>query len=823
MMNPTVEKANQKPVSERCSPRTLLAGVRVADFSRTVAAGFCAKLLAELGARVTRCETGSADSGPLRPAESWLAELPQGERAALEAYLHGDKEAGGFDPFVSGNRRRAEDLIAECGLVVEDLLPSEREATGWERILQNIERSREQSSEPAPIDVSVTDFGQAGARANTWATELTRYALSGQLALNGEAKGQPYYFPGNQAAYVGGLYACVGALLALVDRGSADGAGGEEPITRVEHATVDGLSTLHQLAIELWCNAGIETTRQGNRHHLAHPNTILPCKSGWVVAAMIGSTPPELLAALTQDPGFASDPRFSTAEGRMTHPDAFDRRLGAWLAGQTKDDAVRAAQTLQLPFGRVRGLSEVLADPHYVAREFWITRASDEPGPVSGIALPGVPFRLTDAPAVPERAPMLLPRNKNAQPLAGLRVLELTAVWVGPMVGRILAEQGAEVTLVEWNRSPLAISIPKRKTGLPGAGLGTERLQHLHTDTHHRGKRSLALNLATETGRALLRELARNCDVLVENFRPGVLEGWGCGYDTLASENPGLVALSLSGFGRGAPLEQWRTLGPTLEGETGWASLMGAREGAPLKHAEALTDPIGALNGLVALLAAIHRQRRTGRGCHIDLSQAECGLRQIGEKIGLYALDSTPPARRGNRHPAMAPHGVFRCRGDDAWIALSVCGSAEWAGLCRAAGWREWLADSALEALAGRKAREEEIERRLARWCAERDRETALDTLNAHGVSAAPMLSIRELCEHESLGQRAALVTVKSSDRPPLTHLRTPIALSGRSPLYRQAPRYGADTRRVLREWLDLDENQITDLAGAGVVALSES
>ena len=237
---------------------------------------------------------------------------------------------------------------------------------------------------------------------------------------------------------------------------------------------------------------------------------------------------------------------------------------------------MRAAQTLHLPLRRGRGLPGGLAARHYVARELWFTRASDEPGPVSGIALPGVPFRLTDAPAVPERAPMLLPRNKNAQPLAGLRVLELTAVWVGPMVGRILAEQGAEVTLVEWNRSPLVLPIPKRKTGLPGAGLGTERLQHLHTDTHHRGKRSLALNLATETGRALLRELARNCDVLVENFRPGVLEGWGCGYDALASENPGLVALSPPGFGRGTPLEPWGTRGPHLGGETGVAAVGGS-------------------------------------------------------------------------------------------------------------------------------------------------------------------------------------------------------------------------------------------------------
>ncbi|MEE8555771.1 MAG: CoA transferase, partial [bacterium] len=419
-----------------------------------------------------------------------------------------------------------------------------------------------------------------------------------------------------------------------------------------------------------------------------------------------------------------------------------------------------------------------------------------------------------------------------ALPLTGLRVLELSAAWAGPMAGRILAEFGAEVARIEWRPAeapePRPVTAPPKAGGTAGNEVANEaNLAALHRAAHHRGKASVAIDLAGEGGRRLLRRLVAECGVLLENFRPGVLEGWGCGYDALAAENPALVMLSMSGFGATGPRSPWRALGSTVEGEAGWCALMGEAEGPPLKHGEALADPVAALNGLAVLLAALRSRDASGRGMHIDLSQAECALRQIGERIGLRSLEAKEPERRGNRHTAMAPHGVYPCAGADRWLAVSVRSGEEWRRLCGALGWGDWAEDRKLARLPGRLGRRDDIDRRLAAWSATRAPEEAQAILDEAGVTCAPVLGVAELRQWAHLSARGGFVELESTGGGMLSHVRTPLtvsgmALSGMAPHHRPAAPYGADTARVLGAWLGMDVESVRALAREGVVALAE-
>jgi crotonobetainyl-CoA:carnitine CoA-transferase CaiB-like acyl-CoA transferase len=818
-------------------PQTrLLAGLRAVDCSRTFAGGFCAKLLAELGAAVTRCAL--AGRAPVLDPEARA--LSPGERAVLAAWLHGDKSEAALDPGDVAERGRLAGLLAGADWVVEDWRPAERATLGWDAWLAGWTETP-----PPPIDVSVTDFGLSGPLREASATELTRHAWAAQIfPLEGPA-GVPAGFPAWQGACVGGLHAALGALLAWHARAQDGAPSSAEPGRApwlVEHATVEGLASLHQIAVERWhAQGGTEPVAATVPPNSAQP--LQPCRDGHIVAALAATTPPELLAALTGDPAFSEDSRLADPARRARHGAAFDERLRRWLGGRTREEAVRAAQALQLPFGRVRTLAEVLAEPHYAARKFWRRISVDGLGPVR---LPGLPFRVaTDSapaasaradgrrvqtPARPlkarhgctdeevrswalnGRAPPLhrMERERGGEgrlPLAGLRVLELSAAWAGPMVGRILAEFGAEVARVEWRP--------------PGAAQPARRFREaLDRAAHHRGKAALALDLTRAPGWALLRRLASRADALVENFRPGVLEGWGCGYEALAADNPGLILLSLSGFGRGGPLGEWRALGTTIEGEAGWATLAGERAGAtggpPRLHPEALADPVAALNGLLALLAALRQRRLVSRGMHLDLSQAEGALRQIGERVALTSRERGQPGRPPDEH--MTPHGVYRCAGDSSWLAVACRDDAEWRGLCSALGWPDWLAAPELATATGRCERREAIDHRLVESLAALALVEAWARLHAQGVTAAPVQDIAALCRWPHLIERGAFICLPTLDGRSVTHLRTPLAIPGIAARHEPAHAYGADTRHILREWLAIEDAEHQALVAQGVI-----
>jgi len=307
--------------------------------------------------------------------------------------------------------------------------------------------------------------------------------------------------------------------------------------------------------------------------------------------------------------------------------------------------------------------------------------------------------------------------------LAGLRVLEFTSAMAGPWVGRIMAACGAEVIRVESRDFPDVVRGYSRPDDPEHVPRPTE--SPWFTDWNA-GKLFVALDLRRPRGVELAIKLAARADVVVENHAAGVMDRLGLGWQQLSAANPRLVMLSSSGYGATGPAAGYVSWGPNIMALSGMAAASGFTGRECTMDQYAFPDPMTALHGLFAVMSALEHRRRselggdTGQGQHIDLSQFECTAGLAGELL-VDALAGSSAGATPSQQPASdCPEGVYRCSGEDCWLALSVQGDVQWAGLCRVLGRSAWLADAGLAHADGRLERANEINEGISDWTAER-------------------------------------------------------------------------------------------------------
>lgn len=337
--------------------------------------------------------------------------------------------------------------------------------------------------------------------------------------------------------------------------------------------------------------------------------------------------------------------------------------------------------------------------------------------------------------------------TKNAAgALAGLRVLEFTSAMAGPWVGRIMAACGAEVVRVESRDFPDVVrgySRPDDPEHVPRPGESP-----WFTDWNA-GKLFVALDLRRPRGVELAVKLAARADVVVENHAAGVMDRLGLGWQQLSAANPRLVMLSSSGYGATGPAAGYVSWGPNIMALSGMAAASGFAERECTMDQYAFPDPMTALHGLFAVMSALEHRRQTGRGQYVDLSQFECTAGLAGELL-VDALAGLSVGATPSRQPASAcPEGVYRCSGEDRWLALSVQDDGQWAGLCRVLGRSAWLADAGLVRADGRLERANEINEGISDWTAERSPFEASEQLQAAGVAAAPVQNVDDQYHHD--------------------------------------------------------------------------
>ncbi len=373
-------------------------------------------------------------------------------------------------------------------------------------------------------------------------------------------------------------------------------------------------------------------------------------------------------------------------------------------------------------------------------------------------------------------------------PLHGLKVIELARVLAGPWAGQTLADLGAEVIKVETPAGD-----DTRKWGPPFIERdGDTSAAYFHSA--NRGKSSVTADFRTPEGQELVRDLVRDADVLIENFKVGGLAKYGLDYDSLKRVNPRLVYCSITGFGQTGPYAHRAGYDYIIQGMCGLMSITGDTVGQPQKAGVAVTDLVTGLYSVIAIQAALHQRATTGRGQHIDMALMDCGVAILANQALNYLASGVPPARIGNAHMNLVPYQVFDCA--DGWIIIATGNDSQYKRLCAVLGRQDLADDPAYQSNAGRIAGREdligELTRETLRW-------PKLDLLRAcedQGIPAGPINDIAEVFadpQVKARGMRAEDNTVPLV-RPPFFFSDAEIA-----PL-RAAPALGADTARLAKD-----------------------
>ncbi|MBW8784530.1 MAG: CoA transferase [Novosphingobium sp.] len=394
-------------------------------------------------------------------------------------------------------------------------------------------------------------------------------------------------------------------------------------------------------------------------------------------------------------------------------------------------------------------------------------------------------------------------------PLGGVRVLDFTRVLAGPAASLALADLGAEVIKVEP----------------PGTGDETRTFPPMRDGESHyylsvnRGKKSIVLDLKSEAGVQLAKDLAAKCDIVVENYRPGVMERLGLGYETLAAINPRLIYCAISGYGQTGPLKDNPSFDIVLQAMSGALAMNGELGGLPTKLGIPVGDLVGGINGPIGILAALYERERTGRGRLIDVSLMDGLLGMLGYIAQLAFFTGRDPERLGSQHPNLVPYGIFPAR-DDGSIVIACLTPGFWGRICQSIGRPELTADPRYDTLEKRRDARGEVNEILSAFTRQHAVDELVAIFTAHQVPHAPILGVIEALSQPQAAAREMVVEVEHPTLGPIPIVNRSIKFPEQpQPPPASPPVLGQHTAAILSELLGLDAERIEQLRAAKVVA----
>ena len=411
--------------------------------------------------------------------------------------------------------------------------------------------------------------------------------------------------------------------------------------------------------------------------------------------------------------------------------------------------------------------------------------------------------------------------NDLPMPLEGVRVLDLGMFWAGPFAGKLLADAGAEVIKIESPSHPDNLRILARGV-YPGGEAGERPWNRSGMiNERNRGKRGAAIELGTEAGRAIFRELVAISDVVIQNFSTRVMSNWGLDYPQLRKINSGIILCSIYSQGSQGPESGFVSFGGTLEQIGGITNLTGYQNELPGGFTIQLPDPMGGALAAGMVVAALRQRRITGEGSLIDISQRENVTAILGDEIVGHQLGARPAERLGNRDQLMAPQGCYPCDGEDAWVTLAVANDEEWSRLCEAIGQPNLQEDDRFATVLLRHEHHDALDQILTDWSRTRGKHQAMRELQAHGVRAGAVQDSRDLYADQQLRARGFWERVEDPDAGSHEYPGAPARLA-RTPLGtgRATPTLGQDNEYVLRDLLGKSEAEIAKLRAERVVGV---
>lgn len=768
-----------------------LSGLTVLDLSGSIATAYCGKLFAVAGAGVWDVEP--ADGFATRRVPPFCGH---------ESAFHGWLSAGKQSIVIDGVDARWTALAAAADLVLTE---------GAERL-------------PIPdhcIRLDIRWFGGDGPYAGFRGSDAAAFALAGMLRGIGPVEGPPIMPSGCQTqinagavAFIAGLGHLIGRERGIVAPSRLEVSIHEATLCFTEVGAINAFNDRH-------------SERMGiNRYPPTYPLGIYRCHDGWLGITALTPSQWHTLCDMLGMNDIAHHPGYQTALGRLADAHLIEPRVVAALREVSAEAVFYEGQRRRVPLARVPTTAEMPDVDHFVARGVF---APVELANGTRLDLPVVPARLYGSPltrggrvaalgehhTLPARNES--PAGKPGLPLEGIRVIDLSMGWAGPLAARHLADLGADVIKVEscerfdwwrsWEATPEWI-----------ADQGAEKA--VSFNMVNRNKRAITLDLEGTDGRSLLLDLVKDAHVILENYSAGVLPQLNLTYDVLKSVNPEIVLLSMPAFGTTGPWSGFRAYGSTVEHASGLPHLNGRPEDPPTMLHVAYGDAVGGINGAICLLTALRHRLRTGRGQFCDLSQVDGLLPFAIHGILEQAVHRRPWRRQGNTRDDQCPHGVYPCAGSDAWIVIQVEDEVRWQAL-------RMLAAPALDDfrdLDDRLARRDTLEQALSEWTRTRDAGELMSMLQGAGVLAAKVCSAEDVMFDPHLEARGfwqflerAVVGLQPNPSPPWRRVNGD-GLSSPGPIRSPAPTLGQHNHEVLQGELQMSAERFDALWTRGII-----
>lgn len=823
-----------------------LDGLRVIELARNVAGPYAGKHLADQGADVVKVEPINGDPSRL------FGPFPEGnrhpERSGLFLHLNRGKRSMVVDALTEEGGSIIRELVTDADVLIEDCSPGEpaQWGWGWDEL---------SAINPSLVMTSITPYGQTGPYRHFRGSELTLQALGGPLYTNGHESRYPLKLAGHFAHYHAGLMATVATLMALR---RAEGSGHGDWIDLAVYECQAACRDRQCVYLTIAGYSGMSVGRQ--RSAAARMGAgVRRCNDGYVNIMGAANRLPRLLELIGRG-DLANTPGLRNPAGTVPK-ELFDELEGAyseWLARRDKADVVEMARDSGLIAGPVNTIENVMADPHFSARNIWEDIEHPETGK---LRYPGRPFVMGASPTMPpRRAPLLGEHSEALQPrgsttaprtradrdvrfaelpMANLRVAEITVVWAGPHVTQLLGDWGADVIRVEPVNKPQpytrgmedvpsdaqaqALSAQGIPTRLAGNSPGNDPWnRNAAFNSHARNKRGMTCDIMSEQGRGDLLRLLSTCDILVENNVPSTMDKARITWKELHALNPRLIWLRMPAFALEGPHRNLRAFGLHVEAMVGHTHLRGYPGESPELLSESLaSDGVAGVQGAVALLMALRHRERTGEGQLIEMPLTEGFLPTFGEFILAHSMNGEDTPTQGNRHPWHAPHNVYPCAGDDHWIAVDVATDGEFVALLATLGADVLATDRRFSSAAARQQHRDALDQELTALTVSRDKEELFIALQRAGVCAAPVRKATEVLADEHLNARGLFQTLPTGDAgtpypyPGLSFrmLRTPNRL-------RTGPvRLGEHNAELYQGLLGYTDEAYAELVASGVVS----